>query len=388
MSNQPTLSRPLQLRQPARLGIGPGCAAACPGELASRGVRRLLLVCSGSARAHADGLLAECGRLGLETCVLTGVPAEPSVADFENLLAKADAFAAEAVLGLGGGSVLDVAKLVAALHGTGLSVRSYFGNGLLPGRARHLVCLPTTAGAGSEASPNAILYDEVDQLKKAVISPHLVPDATFVDALLTLTVPPAVTAATGLDALTHCIEAYANRNAHPVMDFYALEGARLIGANIVTAVREGGNVSARAALSLGSYYGGLCLGPVNTAAVHALAYPLGSRFRLAHGLSNALLLPHVIRFNAPACPRRYAELGAALGLPRAENDADAAAAFADHLSQLCADCGLPPSLSAVGVKEADLPAIAADAMKIQRLLTNNPRELTLEDALSLYRRAL
>lgn len=384
----PPLSRPLQLRQPARLGIGPGCAAACPGELASRGLRRVLFICSGSARAQADSLLAECTRLGLATCVLTGVPAEPSVADFEALLAKADAFAADAVLGLGGGSVLDVAKLIAALHGTGLSVRAYFGNGLLPGRARYLVCLPTTAGAGSEASPNAILYDELDQLKKAVISPHLVPDATFVDALLTLTVPPAVTAATGLDALTHCIEAYANRNAHPVMDFYALEGARLIATHLVTAVREGGNVAARAALSLGSYYGGLCLGPVNTAAVHALAYPLGSRFRLAHGLSNALLLPHVIRFNAPACPSRYAELGAALGLPRAASDGAAAEAFADHLSQLCADCGLPPSLSAIGVKEADLPAIAADAMKIQRLLTNNPRELTLEDALSLYRRAL
>src|SRR5262249_48336492 len=159
-----------------------------------------------------------------------------------------------------------------------------------------LVCLPTTAGTGSEVSPNAILLDEADQLKKGVVSPYLVPDAAYVDPQLTRSVPPSVTAATGLDALTHCIEAYANKFAHPAVDLYALQGVGIIAQNLLRAVRNGGDMEARTELSLGSFYGGLCLGPVNTAAVHALAYPLGGQFHVAHGVSNAVLLPHVIRF--------------------------------------------------------------------------------------------
>ena len=388
MNMPPPPERALHLRLPARLGIGPGCVSACANELSARGLKQVLILCSGSARKHAAGLLDDCIQLGITTEVLTGVPAEPSVADFEALLAKAENFPAEAVVGFGGGSVLDVAKLIAAFHRTSLKVRTFFGNGLLTARRPFLVCIPTTAGAGSEASPNAILYDEIEQLKKAVISPFLVPDATFIDANLSLSVPPDITAATGLDALTHCIEAYANRNAHPVIDFYALEGIRLIGANLLTAVRHGANLQARAALALGSFYGGLCLGPVNTAAVHALSYPLGSRFRLAHGLSNAMLLPHVIRFNIPACPERYAEIGNALGLPAATDLLGAAMACAQHLAGLCKDCGLPSSLQSLGVREQDLPSLAADALKIQRLLLNNPREIGLNDALSIYRKAL
>src|SRR4029077_16036616 len=163
---------------------------------------------------------------------------------------------------------------------------------------------------------NSILLDETDELKKGVVSPYLVPDAAFIDPVLTHSVPPGVTAATGLDALTHCIEAYANKFAHPAVDVYALQGIRLIAANLLRAVRNGADAEARAKLALGSLYGGLCLGPVNTAAVHALAYPLGGRFRIAHGVANALLLPHVCRYNFSAAPERYAEISAALGVER------------------------------------------------------------------------
>ena len=204
------------------------------------------------------------------------------------------------------------------------------------GRELPLVCLPTTAGTGAEVSPNAILLDEADELKKGVVSPHLVPDAAFVDPLLTISVPPAVTAATGLDALTHCIEAYANKFAHPIVDTYALQGIRLISANLVRAVRNGNDIEARAALALGSLYGGLCLGPVNTAAVHALAYPLGGRFHIAHGVSNALLLPHVLRFNFSAAPERYAEIAVALGVARNGSDLGTAEQGVEFLSQLIA----------------------------------------------------
>jgi alcohol dehydrogenase class IV len=291
------------------------------------------------------------------------------------------------VVGFGGGSVLDMAKLVAALHDRLEPVKNYFGIGLLPKRKTHLVCLPTTAGTGSEVSPNAILLDEAEQLKKGVISPWLVPDAAYVDPLFTLSVPPAVTAATGIDAMVHCIEAYANRFAHPMVDVYALEGIRLIAANLLQVVKNGSDVPARTAVALGSLYGGMCLGPVNTAAVHALAYPLGSEFHLAHGLSNALLLAPVLRFNLPAAPRRYAEIALALGVAQGLDDLATAEAGIAKIEALCAACGIPQSLSACNIPESAIPRMAAAAMKVTRLLKNNPRDLTSADAEAIYRKA-
>jgi alcohol dehydrogenase class IV len=213
------------------------------------------------------------------------------------------------------------------------------------------------------------------------------PDAAFVDPQLTVSLPASITAATGLDALTHCLEAYTNRFAHPAVDLYALEGMRLISGAIVRAVRKGGDLEARADVARGSLYGGLCLGPVNTAAVHALAYPLGSRFRLAHGLSNALLLPHVFRYNIPAATQRCAAAARALGAAPGGDDADTAQEGARLLTKLCADCGLPPSLSALKIARDSIPIMAADAMKITRLLKNNPREMGLEAAIRIYEEA-
>jgi alcohol dehydrogenase class IV len=247
-----------------------------------------------------------------------------------------------------------------------------------------LVCLPTTAGTGAEVSPNAILLDEADELKKGVVSPHLVPDAAFIDPLLTHSVPPAVTAATGLDALTHCIEAFANKFAHPAVDVYALQGIRLIAANLERAVRNGKDVEARAALALGSLYGGLCLGPVNTAAVHALAYPLGGRFHIAHGVSNAVLLPHVLRFNLPAAPERYAEVAVALGIARNGSHESTAESGLGWLAQLSRACGVPQTLTALNVPRTAIPALASSAMQVQRLLKNNPRPVTEADAVQIY----
>jgi alcohol dehydrogenase class IV len=254
----------------------------------------------------------------------------------------------------------------------------------LPARELFLVCLPTTAGTGSEVSPIAVLLDEAEELKKGVVSPHLVPDAAFIDPLLTLSVPPAVTAATGLDALTHCIEAFANKFAHPVTDHYALRGIKLIFENLLPAVRDGKNAEARAALALGSYYGGLCLGPVNTAAVHALSYPLGGKFHIAHGVANALLLPEVLRFNLPAAPGRYAEISTALGVRRNGAVLAAAEQGVEFLAQLSRDCGVPQKLSDLKIPRAAIPAMARAALQVQRLLKNNLRPVTEADAVNIY----
>ena len=286
------------------------------------------------------------------------VPAEPNIAAFEEALAVARRLSPDAILGVGGGSVLDVAKLLAALGQSNKSIREVFGINLLSGRRTGLVCLPTTSGTGSQVSPNAILLDESDNLKKGVISPHLVPDAAFVDPLLTLSLPRNMTAWTGLDALVHCIEAFTNKFAHPMTDLYALEGIRLISGSLERAVQHGEDVQARSNMARGSLYGGLCLGPVNTAAVHALAYPLGSEFHVAHGLSNAVLLPHVLRFNLPAATERYARIAVEMGVPNSGGAEEIAARGIEHLADLSRRLGIPQHLAELGVPSSALPRMA------------------------------
>jgi len=250
-----------------------------------------------------------------------------------------------------------------------------------------LICSPSTSGTGSEVSPNAILVDDSDGQKKGIISSHLVPDVVIVDPLLTLSVPPAITAATGIDALTHCLEAYTNKFAHPLIDLYAYEGMRLIGANLEKAVLDGADQEARTAVALGSLYGGFCLGPVNTAAVHALSYPLGSLYHLPHGLSNALLLPYVMEFNLVAAPARYANVAMALGCKKGNDDRETAQRGVEKIKELIRKCGLPPRLREAGVKENSFETMAAAAMKITRLLKNNPREVGEADAIEIYKQA-
>jgi len=378
---------PITLLQPQRIVFGNGCAPQCAEFLTGLGVKRVLIVSSTPVIPTLREVIDALKNAGVEAVFAPPVDREPTRGMFEAVLPIVNQRGVDAVLGIGGGSAIDVAKLVAALSGGTQSVGEVFGINLLRQRRLPLVCIPTTAGTGAEVSPNAILLDEADELKKGVVSPHLVPDAAYVDPLLTVSVPPAVTAATGLDALTHCIEAYANKFAHPIVDTYALQGMRLISANLVKAVRNGADLEARAALALGSLYGGLCLGPVNTAAVHALAYPLGGRFHVAHGVSNALLLPHVLRFNFSAAPQRYADVAAALGVMRNGSDLHAAEEGVELLSRLSRDCGVPQKLSDFKIPRDAIPAMAGAAMKVTRLLKNNLRPLTEADAIQIYEAA-
>jgi alcohol dehydrogenase len=264
------------------------------------------------------------------------------------------------------------------------SLTEIVGIGNLKGRKKKLICVPTTSGTGSEASPNAILVDNADNQKKGIISPYLVPDIVYVDPLLTISVPPQVTAATGLDALTHCLEAYTNKFAHPYIDMYAFEGMRLIAKSLVQAVQDGKNEEARSDVAMGSLLGGFCLGPVNTAGVHALSYPLGSMFHLPHGLSNALLLPYVMEFNLPAAPARYAGVARALGCSNGKDDQDLAMEGIKKVKMLIKECGIPTRLSELGIPKEAIPQMAEDVMKVTRLLKNNPRPISLQDAIDIY----
>jgi len=331
-------------------------------------------------------LIDELEQNKIQILLNTSIVAEPSFADFEKLMQTVTPFNPDVVIGIGGGSVLDIAKLVAAQFENEQPLKEYVGIGLLRGRKKKLICVPATSGTGSEVSPNAILVDNEGQ-KKGIISPYLVPDIVYVDPLLTVSVPPAITAATGLDALTHCLEAYTNKFSQPVIDMYAHEGMRLIAENIVTAVKDSNNIEAREKVAMGSLLGGFCLGPVNTAGVHALSYPLGSIFHLPHGLSNALLLPYVMEYNIPAATKKYAEVAMALGCDRKDTDEATAYAGLDKIRSLIKSCGIPATLKEVNVPESAITQMAIDALKIQRLLKNNPREITEQDAIDIYKSA-
>lgn len=375
------------LQQPKRLLFGNGCSAVAHEEFTRNGWQRIFVVTSPQVAAAQVLVLQRWRDAGLVVEVSAAVDREPEVALYESVMAAARAFRAQVIVGFGGGSPLDVAKLVAALFDDAQPVRAVFGIGLLGHRALPLVCIPTTAGTGADVSPNAILLDEAERLKKGVVSPHLVPDLAICDPELTVSMPPAVTAATGIDALVHCMEAYANKHAHPVVDVYAMEGIRRIGRSIEAAVRNGQERAARADVMLGALYGGLCLGPVNTAGVHALSYPLGGEYRVPHGVANSLLMPHVFRFNVPAMPDRYADIAQALGCAPLGSVLATAEAGLQRLAEMSKACGIPQRLRDVGVPEADLPRLAGEAMKVTRLLKNNPREITAADAEAIYRAA-
>lgn len=379
--------RPITLLQPGRILFGNGCVVDFVAHLAQLRLRNVFIATSSAVLDSCANVFAQIEAAGIRAQIYSAVNAEPTVRMFEDCLAAARREAFDGVIGLGGGSAMDVAKLVAALANSTQTVPEVFGINQLSGRGLFLACLPTTSGTGSEVSPNSILLDESCQLKKGVISPHLVPDVACVDPLLTCSVPPAVTAATGLDALTHCIEAYANRFAHPAVDVYALQGIKLIANHLLAAVADGSNTEARANLSLGSLYGGLCLGPVNTAAVHALAYPLGSEFHIAHGISNAVLLPHVLRFNLSAAPGRYADIAVALGVQLTGSPTATAERGIQRIVEIMARCPMAQRISEMGVTAEALPRLAKAAMTVTRLLKNNPRTLTEADALEIYRAA-
>lgn len=367
-----------------RLSFGLGCAGEGVDYLKQLPERRIHIVASRSLSSVAARIREQLEADGCAVSLDAAAVAEPTIAAFEESLARARAFSPSCIVGIGGGSALDVAKLIAAFINNPQTVQESFGIGLLRSRNCHLVCMPATSGTGSEVSPNAILLDERAQLKKGVISPYLVPDAAFVDPALTRSVPPAITAYTGLDALTHCVEAYTNRFAHPLVDLYALEGISLCARFLPGAVRDGEDMEAREGMSLASLYGGLCLGPVNTAAVHALAYPLGGEFHLPHGLSNAVLLPAVFRFNAPSTPERHASVARALGVEPHGTALETAMAGAARLEQLTHDCGVGTDLAHHGLQRSAIPHMATAAMTVTRLLGNNPREITQRDAEWIY----
>ena len=281
---------PILLHQPRRLAVGAGTIAQV-GAFAGKTASTLVIATPLTAK-FVDRL-----QLQGPFTVFDAIPGEPDTATLNAALTAARAAKPDLVIGLGGGSVMDVAKLVAALWNSSQTLEDVAGPNKVSGRDTRLVQIATTAGTGSEAGIRSLITDPVKGNKIAVESPYLIADFAVLDPELTYSVPSAVTAATGVDAMAHCVEAFTNRKAHPMIDGFARMGFALVGKYLARAVRDGADTEAREGMMLASYYGGICLGPVNTAAGHAIAYPLGTLLNLPHGLANAIVFPHVLAFN-------------------------------------------------------------------------------------------
>lgn len=376
--------RTITLLQPTKTVFGTGCIEQFADDYLKLGYKRLFIVTMPVVRPAISALTDKLAANGVCIKFYEDVHGEPSIADFKAMLKSAEDFEADSFIGIGGGSILDLTKLAATLVGSTQQIEDLFGTGLIERRGKWFACAPTTAGTGSEMSPNAILLDERDALKKGVVSPYLIADAAYIDPKLTWTVPAKITAETGMDAITHCIEAYTNKFAHPMVDMFAIKGISLIAANLAKAVKNGNDVEAREALAAGSMYGGMCLGPVNTAAVHALSYPLGGEYHISHGLSNAILLPSVMRFNCQANVRKYAEVAIACGVEPCATDEETAMKGVEFIENLSRECGIPTTLTEIGIPRSAVDHMVKAAMEVQRLLKNNPREVTESDAKKIY----
>lgn len=369
-----------------------GASAELGPVAGSRLGKRVLFVTDPGLRALGlcDPSIASLEAEGAAVTVFDAVKADPSLATLMTCIEAGREGGATSVVGFGGGSSLDVAKLAALLLGSGEDLDAAWGVGNAKGPRLPLVLVPTTAGTGSEVTPVSIITVGEEE-KRGVSSPIILPDIAVLDPGLTIGLPAAITAATGIDAMVHAIEAYASKNANnnPVSRILAREALRLLAANIEKAVFDGKDLAARSAMLLGSMLAGQAFANSPVAAVHALAYPIGGSFHVPHGLSNALVLPHVLRFNAPEAAPLYAEIAGDCfpDLDREEGVQGRCAALIDALAQLSAKVGLQQRLRDVGIGEADLEKMAADAMKQQRLLVNNPRAVTQADALAIYRAA-
>jgi alcohol dehydrogenase class IV len=326
--------------------------------------------------------------LGITVDVFSEVSADPPEAVVEAAIARTRAFGADLVIGFGGGSSMDVAKLAAALDPGSQTLKEAYGIGNLRGQRLPLVQIPTTAGTGSEVTNIAIVTTGATT-KMGVVAPQLYADLAVLDATLTLGLPPAVTAATGIDAMVHAIEAYTSRHKkNPMSDMLARQGFELLSTNLLTVCEDGRNLAARQAMLLGACLAGQAFSNAPVAAVHALAYPVGGIFHVPHGLSNSLVLPHVLAFNMQDAYRHYAEL-AAIAAPQASgSDESRAQALIGALQQIAARTKIPTTLREVGISETDLDRLADDAMLQTRLLGNNPRAVTREDARAIYAAAL
>ncbi len=322
---------------------------------------------------------------GMKYAIFDRIEAEPALelADEGTKIALKDK--CDAVVGIGGGSAMDVAKAIAVLAANRGKAVDYLGLNKVPGRGLPKIMVPTTAGTGSEVTFTAVFSRKDLKKKEGMNSPYLYPELALLDPKLTLSLPPEPTAATGIDALCHAIESYTSVNSSPMSELVSLEAIDLISLSLRTCVHNGSNLEAREQMLLGSLYAGLGLANAGVGAAHSLSYPLGGKYGISHGLANTIMLPPVMEFNLPAALEKFAVIAAVMGEQTEDIPLrDAAYLAVEAVEALIEDCGIFTGLEALGIPEEAFPELAKVAMTVARPLENNPRKVSFEDAIEMY----
>ncbi len=370
-----------------RIVAGPDSIEQIAEIVKDYGASRVLIISDkGVARA---GLIERPKALleaaGIAVTILDDTPPEPEVEQANAIFSAAKNAGCDMVIGVGGGSAMDVAKLIAVLLNNDVTLRELLNKAPIARRGLPTLMIPTTAGTGSETTPNSIVLVPEDELKVGIVSPKLMPDCVILDPKMTLGLPPAITASTGMDALCHAIECYTSKKGNPFSEMIALKAISLISRSIRRAFNTGTDIDARHDMLLGAMYGGMCIATSSTTAVHALAYPLGGKYRIAHGVSNAILLPFVMRFNAIGNEDKFRDVAVAMGLDVDPADSRTATEkFIEAIFELNRDLQIPSDLKRWNITEADLETLVEGAAKVTRLLDNNPRPMDKDDIRAIY----
>ena len=371
-----------------RLIQGRGCLSTLASEVQRLGAKKVLIVTDpGLMQTGIPGRVANL-LVNFEAVIYSDIESDPSVESVDACAIFVKEHAFDLIIGLGGGSSIDTAKCVSIIATNGGKTQDYLGIEKVPKAGLSKIFIPTTAGTGSEVTNVAVLSLKAQHTKKGIVSRYLLADVAILDPELTLGLPGAITAATGMDALTHAIEAYVSRFAQPLTDYFAIEAIKLLGRSLRTAVHHGANLDAREDIMTASLYAGLAFGSAATGMVHGLAMPLGGLFNVPHGIANAVLLPHVMKFNLVAAVDRFAHIARALGETTDGLSPRAAAERAiEAVLALSRDIGIPRYVDELGIPHSAIPDIAKDGMTNSRQILPNPREVTHEGMIGILHEA-
>lgn len=336
-----------------------------------------------------EKLIHQLSDKGVSAYVNIDVLPEPTIENIEEVFQAISKEQYDVLIGFGGGSVLDATKILSVLQTNNQSIRELLGTDLVKNPGTPTILIPTTSGTGSEVTPNAIVTLPDEELKIGIVSKYLLPKLVVLDPVLTLSLPRPITAATGMDAFTHSLESFISNKSNLISDMVALESIRLISSSIIEAYQNGNSVEAREKMLVGSMYGGMALTSAGTAAVHALAYPLGGKFKIPHGVANSMLLPHVMEFNMDAIEDRLFLVAEPMGIKiEGFSKTEVAQKVVNRIVEWTNVLEIPQNLKEYGVKEEDVPELALSASKVTRLLNNNPKEVSLKDMEVIYRKLL
>ncbi len=379
-------------RMPTRVVFGINALKKVPSICKEKGYQRVFAVTgmtSTRTSPHFVDLVKSLNEQGIVVEVFSDVEADPSVETVDRGAAKLAEFQADAVLAFGGGSPMDAAKSISMVCANGGSILEYMrGKNVFGRRGAPLICVPTTAGTGSEVTASAVTTDKTSREKIGIGHDFQMPDYAIIDPVVQTSMPPSVTAATGMDALTHAIEAYVALKANPMTDGLALSAIRMIAENLRLACANGQDLTARANMAMASLMAGVAFTNAGLGAVHAIAHPVGAQFGVSHGSANGIVLPYVMEYCLMANYPKFREIAVAMGKNvQGIGLRDSAALAVEAVEELKWDVGIPVSLDKIGVPEDALEAIAKDAATF-RLLPNSPRRLTIEDLRVIIARAL